>query len=84
MKFILVPFFRQHPVEECEKLVLNPKLIDKKFEADTAWLAKRMCGLEDEEMDEGFENPDKIVITAHENLPKEFSTVKAYRVDRIQ
>ena len=39
-------------------MVLNPKLIDLKFENDTDWLAKRMCGMDDELMETEGENPD--------------------------
>ena len=57
-------------------------MIHEKFEVDSIWLTKKMCGEEDD-MDEP-EDPNEIVIAAHANLAKDRATVKPYKVDRLQ
>ena len=57
--------------------MLSPKLFE-----DTQWLTKKMCGIENEVIPQ--ETADYIVCRVHECLPKDYPTVKNYKIDRCE
>ena len=83
---VCVPAFKQKSIAAAQQLVSDPGKISKRFETDTEWLVSKMLGCDIwNAVQPGITiEDDDFLIQVHESLPKQYSTVLPYRIERCE
>ena len=66
LKYVYIPWFRNHDIQYCKRIVSEPGKLDAKFTDETRWLANQMC--ESSESVMSVEEANTIVTEVHESL----------------